>query len=386
MKTQRPIPLWRDTRFWWIVGQVLVVLLTAIAIAIFWSNLNRNLQQLGIQFGFGFLKSQAAFDIGETPISYRPSDTYTRALQVGLVNSLRVTVFGIILATVVGVTAGIARLSDNWLVRQIALVYVETLRNTPLLLQLFFWYFAVFLGFPRLPAYIQLPGPTYLTQQTVALPWLQFTHDTDIWLWMLGVNLLLVWAWHRWDSRAAAPAFPLLLKLLGTLTLTVAIALFLLENEVFDWDAPQIIAGSIAGGLQFSPEFGALLVGLSLYTATFIAEIVRGGVQSVPQGQWEAARALGLKPAATLRLVIFPQALRSIVPSLGNQYLNLAKNSSLAIAIGYPDLYAVASTTYNQTGRAVEVMVLISVTYLSISLVISSLINWYNRTVQLVER
>lgn len=386
MKTQRPIPLWRDTRFWWIVGQVLVVLLTAIAIAIFWSNLNRNLQQLGIQFGFGFLKSQAAFDIGETPISYRPSDTYTRALQVGLVNSLRVTVFGIILATVVGVTAGIARLSDNWLVRQIALVYVETLRNTPLLLQLFFWYFAVFLGFPRLPAYIQLPGPTYLTQQTVALPWLQFTHDTDIWLWMLGVNLLLVWAWHRWDSRAAAPAFPLLLKLLGTLTLTVAIALFLLENEVFDWDAPQIIAGSIAGGLQLSPEFGALLVGLSLYTATFIAEIVRGGVQSVPQGQWEAARALGLKPAATLRLVIFPQALRSIVPSLGNQYLNLAKNSSLAIAIGYPDLYAVASTTYNQTGRAVEVMVLISVTYLSISLVISSLINWYNRTVQLVER
>lgn len=386
MKTQRPIPLWRDTRFWWIVGQVLVVLLTAIAIAIFWSNLNRNLQQLGIQFGFGFLKSQAAFDIGETPISYRPSDTYTRALQVGLVNSLRVTVFGIILATVVGVTAGIARLSDNWLVRQIALVYVETLRNTPLLLQLFFWYFAVFLGFPRLPAYIQLPGPTYLTQQTVALPWLQFTRDTDTWLWMLGVNLLLVWAWHRWDSRAAAPAFPLLLKLLGTLTLTVAIALFLLENEVFDWDAPQIIAGSIAGGLQFSPEFGALLVGLSLYTATFIAEIVRGGVQSVPQGQWEAARALGLKPAATLRLVIFPQALRSIVPSLGNQYLNLAKNSSLAIAIGYPDLYAVASTTYNQTGRAVEVMVLISVTYLSISLVISSLINWYNRTVQLVER
>ncbi|HEY9748763.1 MAG TPA: ABC transporter permease subunit, partial [Allocoleopsis sp.] len=385
-KTQRPIPLWRDTRFWWIVGQVLVVLLSAIAIAIFWSNLNRNLQQLGIQFGFGFLKSQAAFDIGETPISYRPSDTYTRALQVGLVNSLRVTIFGIILATVVGVTAGIARLSDNWLVRQIALVYVETLRNTPLLLQLFFWYFAVFLGFPRLPAYIQLPGPIYLTQQTVALPWLQFTRDTDTWLWMLGANLLLVWAWHRWDSRAAAPAFPLLLKLLGTLALTVAIALILLENEVFDWDAPQIIAGSIEGGLQLSPEFGALWVGLSLYTATFIAEIVRGGVQSVPQGQWEAARALGLKPSYILRLVIFPQALRSIVPSLGNQYLNLAKNSSLAIAIGYPDLYAVASTTYNQTGRAVEVMILISVTYLSISLVISSLINWYNRTVQLVER
>ena len=386
MKTQRPIPLWRDARFWWVVGQVLVVLVTAIAIAIFWSNLSRNLQQLGIQFGFGFLNSQAAFNIGETPISYLPSDNYARALQVGLVNSLRVTVFGIVLATVVGVTAGIARLSDNWLVRQLALVYVETLRNTPLLLQLFFWYFAVFLGFPRLPAHIQLPGPIYLTQQTVALPWFHTTRDTNIWLLMLAASLVLVWAWHRWDSRAATPALPLLLKLVSTLTLTIAIALTVTETELLCWDVPRIVDADIAGGLQLSPEFSALLVGLSLYTATFIAEIVRGGVQSVAQGQWEAARALGLRPGYILRLVIFPQALRSIVPSLGNQYLNLAKNSSLAIAIGYPDLYAVASTTYNQTGRAVEVMVLISVTYLSISLVISSLINWYNRTVQLVER
>ncbi|MBD2123765.1 amino acid ABC transporter permease [Trichocoleus sp. FACHB-262] len=386
MKTQRSVPLWRDVRFWWVVGQVLVVLLTAIAIAIFWSNLSRNLQQLGIQFGFGFLNSQAAFDIGETPISYRPSDNYARALQVGLANSLRVTVFGIVLATVVGVTAGIARLSDNWLVRQLALVYVETLRNTPLLLQLFFWYFAVFLGFPRLPAHIQLPGPIYLTQQTVALPWFHVTRDTDVWLLLLSANLLLVWAWHWWGSRAAAPTVPLLLKLLGTLAVTVAIALIIFETEILGWDAPRIVADSIEGGLQLSPEFAALLVGLSLYTATFIAEIVRGGVQSVSQGQWEAARALGLRPSYILRLVIFPQALRSIVPSLGNQYLNLAKNSSLAIAIGYSDLYAVASTTYNQTGRAVEVMVLISVTYLSISLVISGLINRYNRTVQLVER
>jgi len=286
----------------------------------------------------------------------------------------------------VGVTAGIARLSDNWLVRQLALVYVETLRNTPLLLQLFFWYFAVFLGFPRLPAHIQLPGPIYLTQQTVALPWFHTTRDTNIWLLMLAASLVLVWAWHRWDSRAATPALPLLLKLVSTLTLTIAIALTVTETELLCWDVPRIVDADIAGGLQLSPEFSALLVGLSLYTATFIAEIVRGGVQSVAQGQWEAARALGLRPGYILRLVIFPQALRSIVPSLGNQYLNLAKNSSLAIAIGYPDLYAVASTTYNQTGRAVEVMVLISVTYLSISLVISSLINWYNRTVQLVER
>jgi general L-amino acid transport system permease protein len=207
------------------------------------------------------------------------------------------------------VVAGIARLADNWLVRQLALVYVETLRNTPLLLQLFFWYFVVFLSLPK-------PDNPVL--------WLGFSFSNA------GITL--------------------------------------------------------PGGLRLSPEFTALLLGLVLYTGTFIAEVVRGGIQSVPKGQWEAARSLGLHPAQTMRLVILPQALRTIVPPLGNQYLNLAKNSSLAIAVGYPDLYAVASTTFNQTGRAVEVMILISLTYLTISLIISLGLNLYNRSVQLVER
>jgi general L-amino acid transport system permease protein len=304
------IPLWRDARFWQWAGQGLAVGLVGLLLFFLWSNLNRNLQQLGLQPSFDFFKFQAGFSIGETPIPYQPTQSYWRALLVGLVNSLRVIVFGILLASGVGLTAGIARLSDNWLLRQLAMVYVELLRNTPLLLQLFFWYFAVFLSLP--------------------------------------------------------PAATGGIKLVG----------FSFSN----------LGIGLPGGMQLSPEFSALLLGLTFYTGTFIAEIVRGGIQSVDRGQWEAAQSLGLKPLGVLWLVILPQSLRTIIPPLGNQYLNLAKNSSLAIAVGYPDLYAVASTTYNQTGRAVEVMILIMASYLSISLVISLLLNLYNRSVQLVER
>ncbi|MCL1471672.1 amino acid ABC transporter permease [Argonema antarcticum] len=301
--------LWRDVRFWRFAGQFLAVLIAAIVVAILWGNLNRNLQQLGIQPGFGFLNSQAAFDIGETLISYAPSDTYSRALLVGLVNSLRVMVVGIILTTIVGITAGIARLSDNWLVRKLALVYVEIFRNTPLLLQLLFWYFAVFLTLPKVENPISVLGFIRLSQNGLELP-----------------------------------------------------------------------------GIQFSPEFSTLLIGITLYTGAFIAEIVRGGIQSVSRGQWEAAASLGLKPGLAMRLVIFPQALRVIIPPLTSQYLNLAKNSSLAVAIGYPDIYLVASTTFNQTGRAVEVMLLIMTIYLTISLIISLVMNLFNKSVQLKER
>lgn len=287
------------------------MVLVVAALAFFAFNLNRNLQQLGIRLGFGFLQSQAGFEIGDAALPYQPSNSYGQALLVGLFNSLRVIFLGIVLATGVGFTIGIARLSDNWLVRNLALVYVETLRNTPLLLQLFFWYFAVFFSLPA---------------EDSAITWLGglFSFSKS------GIQLPL--------------------------------------------------------GLRLSSEFAAILLGLSLYTATFIAEVVRGGIQSVPRGQWEAARSLGLKPGLTMRLVILPQALRAIVPPLANQYLNLAKNSSLAVAVGYPDLYSIASTTFNQTGRAVEVMALICATYLSISLLIALLLNFYNRRVQIAER
>ncbi|ARV59311.1 amino acid ABC transporter permease [Nostocales cyanobacterium HT-58-2] len=303
-------PIWRNRKFFPIVGQIIIMFIVAIVVMVLWHNTTYNLQRLGIQLGFDFLQSQASFDIGETPIPYQPSDPYSRALLVGLVNSLQVIVFGIVLASIVGITMGVARLSDNWLVRQIALVYVETLRNTPLLLQLFFWYFAVFLSLPKTENQISLLGFLNINNRGVSLPL----------------------------------------------------------------------------GIHFSPELSTLILGLTLYTGAFIAEIVRAGILSVPKGQWEAARALGFKPHLLLRLVIFPQALRLIVPPLTSQYLNIAKNSSLAIAIGYPDVYFVASTTFNQTGRAVEVMLLIMVTYLTMSLTVSLVMNLLNRSVQLKER
>ena len=302
-------PLWRDQRFWRIASQLIVIFLVTVAIAIFWSNLTRNLQRLGIQLGFDFLQQQASFDIGETPLPYNPSDSYSRALWIGLINSLRIAIAGIILTTIVGITAGIARLSDNWLVRNLSLVYVEIFRNTPLLLQLLFWYSAVFLSLPQVENKISLGGLIYLSQNGVEFPW------------------------------------------------------FIL-----------------------SPEFSALLIGLTFFTGSFIAEIVRGGIQSVSKGQWEAAASLGLKPSLTMRLVVFPQALRVIIPPLTSQYLNLTKNSSLAIAIGYPDIYFVASTTFSQTGKAVEVMLLIMLTYLTLNLITSLLMNAFNRTVQIQER
>ena len=303
-------PFWRDDRFWRIFGQVIAVCAIVMILLFFWRNLTANLEQLGIRLGFRFLGTQAGFQIAERPISYQPSSSYARALLVGLVNSLKVIGVGMGLATIVGLTAGIARLSDNWLVRQLALVYVEAFRNTPLLLQLFFWYFAVFLALPKAEAAIDLGGFITLSNQGITLPF----------------------------------------------------------------------------SLQFSSEFCALLLGLTFSTAAFIAEIVRGGIQAVPNGQWEAAQSLGLNPGQRMRLVIFPQALRIIIPSMTGQYLNLAKNSSLAVAIGYRDLYAVSATMENQTGRAVEAMLLIMATYLTISLVIALLTNLYNQRVQIVER
>jgi general L-amino acid transport system permease protein len=301
--------IWRDVRFWRIALQLVAVFLAVVVVVILWGNLNRNLRQLGIQFGFDFLKQQASFDIGETLITYTPTDTYSYALWVGLINSLRVAVAGIFLTTIVGISAGIARLSDNWLVRNITIFYVEIFRNTPLLLQLLFWYFAVFLSFPKTQNKISLWGFIGVSQNGLELPW--FT---------------------------------------------------------------------------LSPEFSTLLLGLTFYTGAFIAEIVRGGIQSVSKGQLEAARSLGLKPGLAMRLVIFPQALRVIIPPLTSQYLNLTKNTSLAIAIGYPDIYFVASTTFNQTGKAVEVILLIILTYLTLSLTISVVMNLFNRSVQIKER
>jgi general L-amino acid transport system permease protein len=374
-----------------VAGQVLAVLLFLLVVILIWDNLTYNLRQLGIELGFEFLKSQASFDIGESLIPYDPSNSFGRAIFVGLINSLRVIVLGLILATILGLIAGIARLSDNWLVRQIALVYVEIFRNTPLLLQLFFWYFAVFLRLPDIENRIALPGPTYLTGRGAYLPWVRTTDSTGIWVLLLAIGIggcvPALWRWRAHVMEEQGRPGNQTLWALGSLAVAVLLAFILTGGVPFSLSLPQVVEGTqIQGGLRLTPEFCTLLLGLVFYTGSFIAEIVRAGIQSVPQGQREAARALGLKSGQVMQKVILPQAQLVIVPPLTSQYLNLAKNSSLAIAIGFPDVYFVASTTFNQTGRAVEVMLLLMVTYLTISLIIALLMNQYNRTVQLKQR
>jgi len=386
MKLQK---LLRDDRFWQIAGQAIAVLLVVILIGLIWDNLTYNLKQLGIQLGFDFLGVQASFDIGETLISYDPSNSYGRAIFVGLINSLRVVAIGLVLATIFGLVFGVAQLSDNWLVRRIAVAYVEIFRNVPLLLQLFFWYFAVFINLPGIENPIALFGSAYLTGQGAFFPWIEAMTGAGIWLALLLVGIISAIALWRWRGRVMVErgqAGNQIWYALGSILGAIAIAFVLTRSVPFRLSLPQATQGQIEGGLRLSPEFCALLAGLVIYTSSYIAEIVRAGILAVPQGQWEAARALGLKPNRIMQMVILPQALRVIIPPLTSQYLNLAKNSSLAIAVGFPDVYFVASTTFNQTGRAVEVMLLIMITYLTISLTISLVMNLYNRTVQIKER
>ena len=386
MKLQK---LLRDDRFWQIAGQAIAVLLVVIFAALIWDNLTYNLRQLGIQLGFDFLRVQASFDIGESIIPYDPSNSYSRAIFVGLLNSLRVVAIGLVLATIFGLVFGIAQLSDNWLVRRIAIAYVEIFRNVPLLLQLFFWYFAVFLNLPGIDNPITFFGSAYLTGQGVFFPWVEIGTGGGIWLALLLAGILGAIALWRWRWRVMVErgqAGNQIWYALGSILGAAIVAFVLTQSIPFRLSIPQATPGQIEGGLRLSPEFCALLAGLVIYTSSYIAEIVRAGILAVPKGQWEAARALGLKPNRIMQMVILPQALRVIVPPLTSQYLNLAKNSSLAIAVGFPDVYFVASTTFNQTGRAVEVMLLIMMTYLTTSLTISLVMNLYNRTVQIKER
>lgn len=383
--------LLRDDRFWKIAGQAIALILVIVVGAILWDNLSANYSQLGIAFGFDFLNSQASFDIGEKVISYNPENSYRQAYIVGLINSLRVMGIGIILATIAGFTVGIARLSDNWLLRNLAGLYVEILRNTPLLLQLFFWYFAVFISLPKLEENPQMSGPVYLTNRGIALPWLAVLPGFEIWLILLTVGVLVAAGLWQWRARVmieqAKPGRQLFWAL-SAIALSAISAFMITRNLPFRLDIPRLTADlQLEGGLKLTPEFAALVTGLSLYTGSYIAEIVRAGIQSVPKGQSEAGKSLGLTSGTMMRLVILPQALRVIIPPLTSQYLNLAKNSSLAVAIAYPDVYfVVASPTLNQTGRAIEAMLIIMVTYLSISLIISLFMNLYNQTVQIKER
>lgn len=380
-------PLWRDARFRRNALQVIVLFLLVIAVAFFANNLVTNFKQLGLKFGFDFIDRPASFGIGDTAIAYQPTDPYTRALFVGLLNSLRVIIVGIIIASVVGITVGISRLADNWLVRQLATVYVEVFRNTPLLLQLFFWYFAVFLRLPKIESPLTLPGSIYLTNAGLNLPWPANNTQTLLSIGFLIISALLaviIWKRRTYLRVVQGDAG----KALSWGLLAIAFLAFIALIFGLDWQFPVYDPAipNIQGGLTLSSEFGTILIGLSCYTAAFIAEVVRAGIQSVSKGQGEAAKALGLNPNLSMRLVIFPQALRVMIPPLTSEFLNLAKNSSLGVAIGYFDFYAVSSTVSNQTGRGVEMLLILMITYLSINAIIALGMNYLNRSVQIKER
>ena len=381
------VPPWRDVRVLRTAAQIVVLLIVGVLVAFMVRNLMTAMNERGLGFGFGFLNRSAGFDISESPISYTSRDTYAKAFLVGLLNTLFVSFIGIILATILGVVVGVARLSPNWLLRRITSAYVELMRNTPLLVQLVLIYFAVLLQLPAIANTLTLPGSIFLNQRGLFVPGPQLSSGLALWLGFVVLGIVVLVAARTLSRRRADAGRPLHgLRAAGWLGLFALAIIGWIVAAPVTFDLPIRERFNFIGGLALSPEFVALLLGLVLYTAAFIAEVVRGGIQAVRRGQLEAARALGLSEGDTLRLIVFPQALRIIVPPLTSQYLNLVKNSSLAVAIGYPDLFKVGQTMANQTGQPVPVIILIMGTYLAISLVTSLLMNLYNRRVQVLER
>ncbi|MBA1143224.1 amino acid ABC transporter permease [Mesorhizobium neociceri] len=366
---------------------VVVILLVA---GVWWivHNVIENLQRLHIASGFGFLKNRAGFDISESAIAYSSDSTYGRAIVVGLINTLIVAVAGIITATIIGFIVGIGRLSHNWLIRKICTVYVEVFRNIPPLLVIFFWYSGVLAVLPVVRESINLPFGSFLNQRGFYFP--RAVWGDGSWLIFVALLVGIALAWFvartaRQRQMATGQQFPVFWTSLA-LIIGLPLLAYVLSGFPLTFDFPKQSTFNLTGGFQVKPEFLSLYLALSCYTAAFIAEIVRAGILGVSKGQTEAAGALGMRPGSILRLVVVPQAMRIVIPPLTSQYLNLTKNSSLAIAIGYPDLTATAGTVLNQTGQAVEGVLIMMVVYLVISLVTSAVMNVVNARMALVER
>jgi general L-amino acid transport system permease protein len=377
-----------DPVFRSIVYQVLVVGCVALVIWYLVSNTMANLEARKIASGFGFLDREAGFGILQTLVSYAPSNTYLRALIVGVLNTLMVAILGIVLATVLGTLIGIGRLSRNWLLARLCSGYVELLRNLPLAVQLFFWYALIIENLPPPRQAITILPDVFLSQRGLVIPVLA-ANPAYSWAGIaLLIGIVVSFFAARWGKQrqaATGQPFPTVWVSLA-LIVGLPLLVWLFSGAPVELDKPELRGFNFTGGVTLIPEFIALLLGLSTYTAAFIAEIVRSGILAVSHGQTEAASALGLRRGLTLRLVILPQALRVIVPPLISQYLNITKNSSLAVLIGYPDLVSIAGTTLNQTGQAIEGIAIIMAVFLTISLSISAGMNWYNRKIALVER
>jgi general L-amino acid transport system permease protein len=370
------------------------MLLLAVLGFFFWflvGNAVRNLAAANISSGFGFMEREAGFGINFSPfVSYQETSNYARVFFVGLQNTLLISILGIIFATLLGFLVGVARLSTNWVISRLAYVYVEIMRNIPLLLWIFIWYFSVLRLLPQPRDSLNFGFFGFLNIRGLSMP--KPILETGGAIWIGGAfiaAIIAIWAIARWArarQMATGEQFPVFLTAIGLIIGLPLIAYFL-SGAPITFDRPALSTFGTRGGATIPPEFLGLLLALATYTSSYIAEIVRAGILAVDKGQTEASHALGLRAAPTLRLVVIPQAMRVVIPPMTNQYLNLTKNSSLAVAIAYPDLVSVfAGTALNQTGQAVEILLMTMLTYLTLSLITSFFMNWYNARMALVER
>ncbi len=384
----KPAP-WNDPRVRAIVYQILTLALVVGFFAYIVNNTLDNLARQGIASGFGFLEKPAGFGIQLTLVEYTELSPNSQVFWVGLLNTLLVAALGIVLSTFLGFVIGLARLSTNWLVARLATVYIEVVRNVPLLLQILFWYIAVLQTLPLPKESLVFGDLFFLNNRGFYSPKPIYGEGSGLVLLALLVAIVAVFVIARWAKRrreATGQQFHTFYVGLGVL-IGLPLLAFVAAGMPVTFEHPEMGRFKLQGGLVILPELVALATALTIYTASFIAEIVRAGILSVSKGQIEAAHALGLRPQPTLRLVVIPQAMRVIIPPLTSQYLNLTKNSSLAVAIGYPDLVNVFSgTVLNQTGQAVEVIAITMAVYLGLSLLISLFMNWYNKRIALVER
>ena len=384
--------VWRDPDKRAMLYQVIVVALLIWFVGSIISNTATNMEDRGLASGFGFLKTGAGFGIISTPlIPYTEESSYGTVFLVGLVNTIIIAFVGCVLALFLGFIVGIARLSSNWLVQKVATAYIELFRNIPLLLQILFWYSAVLKPLPGPRSLHKAGEEVFLSLNNRGLIFAEPVGQagmTTVW-WALLAGVILTFLMRWWAKRRqmnTGKQFPVFTVSLA-LIIALPLAVFFFKGSPMDFIPAEMTRFSLKGGVTIIPEFIALLLALVVYTAAFIAEIVRAGIQSVSHGQTEAASALGVKPNHRMRLVVIPQAMRVIVPPLTSQFLNLTKNSSLATAIAYPDLFSVfAGTTLNQTGQAVEIMAMTLAVYLTLSLLTSGFMNWYNSRIKLVER
>lgn len=377
-----------DPKYRGIFFQILALAIVVISGWWIFDNTTENLARAGTASGFGFLNGRAGFDISTTLIPYTNDSTYGRAIVVGFLNTLLVASLGIVTATIIGFLVGLGRLSSNWLIAKLCTVYVEVFRNIPVLLVIFFWYKGVLDTLPQVRDSIALPFNIFLNNRGLAFPkpiWGEGAVAVPI-AFVLGIIAALAVAqWATKRQMATGQQFPIIWTGIG-LVVGLPILAFLAAGAPLTFDPPIAGRFNMTGGARILPEFVALYLALSLYTASFIAEVIRSGIRGVPKGQTEASSALGLQPAMTTRLVVVPQALRIIIPPLTSQYLNLTKNSSLGVAIGFPELFSTTSTTLNQTGQAVEAIFIMLTVYLTISILTSLFMNWFNAKMALVER